>query len=493
MKRVPTADRVERNTAFIHAADGKAGSEKKEDGVTAGGDGSAKLAFKKIKLSSRKESSKAEKLNSPRAEQDALISPVSSPVRQSTNAGQTPPSLAFSAWKPTTSMPQLLGAGSKPPAPPAPSNPAPTHMPVTQPSGQAKPAMEPAHASNDDRRQQWQQRDQPSFIFDEITDPSLLRLFDTAGPGSQTAQAPPQPSERDQARQLQPIAAAIKEAIEGVLADVMKQFMTAVKGENGAKQELYKAFNAFSEMMQVFNRAKIAAIDGKEVEMQAELRTIRSTLEKFLRLGFTDVTQHFSIEKHEKDGLKKGLQGLLALCRQWLHEKGEEHVRPCSPSLAPSSPETRQRAISSPVRSSEPWVRTEDSKTSKPSLHLSMQLSPRASQHRIGPASPGAAATPSPTSTPPGSPLTSLGVSPVSSPVASPRESSKSFRLSALIGATLSPRSRDAGRRESPVKGQARKSLQIAPGTISESLHQQSDKTATQDKATIQNNNETLH
>lgn len=489
MKRAPIADRADRNAAILHSADAKASSRKQGNSVTTDSDASNKSSLKKIKLSTRKDSHKAERLDGPKAEEHALVSPVSPSLKRSADAGQAVHSQASSARILATSMPLLHGADSKLTTTLSPPGPVPADIPVNQRSSQTGPDAEPAQASNDDRRQQWLQRDQPSFIFDEITDPSLLALFDTAVPESPAAQAAPQLGKREQAQRLQPVAAAIKKGLEGVLADVMKQFMTAAKQESVPKGEFYKAYNALSEMVQVFNRAKIAAADGREPVMLAELATIRSRLDEFLRLGFMDGARHFSIEKQEKDALRKGLQGLLAQCRQWLHDDEEENARTWSPSLAPSSPETRQRALSSPVRPGEPRVQAEDSRISRLSLNLSGHLSPRPSQHRIGPASPGAAATASPASTPPASPLNS----PIASPVVSPRESSKSFRLSALIGATLSPRSRDPGRRESPVKGHARKSLQIEPGSLAELLHQPGDKPATQDKALPQKNSKTFY
>lgn len=496
MKRTSTADRADKNAAMFHSTDGKASTVKHENSATTDGDASSKSSCKKIKLSTRKESSKVEKLSQPKAEQHALISPESSSsssLTHSVDAGQAAPSQAVGVRKLTASAPVLHGTGGKLPATAETASPAPAYMPAKERSSQPRPDLELTQTGNDSRRQEWLQRDQQSFIFDEITDPSLLALFDMVAPVSPTVQTAPQLSDREQARRLQPIAHAITRALEGVLADVMRKFMSATKRDAVPKTEFQEAYNAFAAMMQVFNRAKIAAVDGKEAGMLAELKTIRSTLDEFLRLRFHEGARYFGIEKQEKEALGKALNALLTQCGKWLDGDEEEIVSPWSPSLAPSSPETRQRAVSSPVKPSESWPQTEDGRASKLSLNLSGHIIPRPSQHRIGPPSPASAATASATSTPPGSPLTSPVASPVASPVVSPKESSKSFRLSALIGSTLSSRSRDAGRKEPAVKGHARKSLQIEPGSLAQMLPQQSDKPVTQDKAMPQKNNKTLY
>lgn len=499
MKRASTLDRPGRQAAMRHAAGAKTTTGKEEDSVTTDGDASSKSSSKKIKSGTRKDSNTAGNLGHVKAIEHALASPVSPAAEKSTDAGQAASFHAASVRKLTASMPVLLGADSRLPARTGTGSPAPAALPVKERSSHAQPDAEPPQAAGDSRRQQWLQRDQPSFIFDEITDPSLLALFDPVVPGSPTAQAAQQLGEREHRRQLQPIAHAIKRALEGVLADLTRKFMTAVKRDGTPTAELQEAHHAFSEMMQVFNRAKIAAVDGKEADMFAELTIIRATLDQFLRLRFKEVARHSSIEKLEMETLRTGLQALLAQCREWLHEDEEETVRPWSPSLAPSSPETRQRALSSPVKPSEPWRQTEDGRTGRLSSSLSGNLSPRPSQHRMGPASPGRAATASPTSTPLNTPLSTPLSSPLTSPivspkaVASPKESSKSFRISALLGSTLSPRSRDPERRESPVKGHARQSSLTDPDSRADLPSQHNDKPVTQERAVTQKNSKTLY
>jgi hypothetical protein len=503
MKRASTLDRSDRPAAVRHAVVATAGTGKEENIVTTDGDALDKSPSKKIKLRTRKESKPVGNQSQVKTIEQALVSPVSPPIAKAKDAGQVVPSHAASVRKPAASVPVLRGADSRLASTADTARAAPADMPVKEHPSQIQTDAEPSPISSDSRRQEWLQRDQQSFIFDEITDPTLLALFDTMVPGSPTAQAAQQLSERERMRQLQPIAHAIKRALEGVLAEVMRKFMTAASRDGIPTLELQNAHHAFSEMVQLFNRAKIAAVDGKEADMLAELTTIRSSLEEFLRLRFKEGARHFSIEKPERETLRTGLHDLLAQCREWLHEDGEENARPWSPSFAPTSPEPRQRAVSSPVRPSEPWTQTEDGKTGRLSSSLSGQLSPRPSQHRIAPSSPGAATAASPTSTPVSSPFTSPSASPFTSPVvspvmspkavASPRESSKSFRFSGLIGAALSPRQRDAGRKESSVKGHARQSLLTDPGARADLASQQSDKPVTQEKLAPQKSSKTLY
>jgi hypothetical protein len=503
MKRAPTLDRSGRQAVIRHTVDAQATTGKEENSVTTDGDAFGKSPSKKIKLSTIKESKPVGNLSQEKTTEQVLVSPVSPPISEAADARQAAPSHAAAVRKPAASVPVLRGADSKLPSTADTACPAPADMPVQEHASKTQPDVEPPRIANDSRRQEWLQRDQQSFIFDEITDPSLLALFDTTVPGSPTAHAAQQLSEREHIRQLQPIAHAIKRALEGVLADVMRKFMTAARRDAVPTMEFQDAHHAFSEMVQLFNRAKVAAVDGNEADMLAELTSIRSALDEFLRLRFKEGARHFSIEKLERETLRTGLHDLLAQCREWLHEDEKEKVSAWSPSLAPSSPEARQRAVSSPVKPSEPWEQTEDGKTGRLSSSLSGQLSPRSSQHRIGPTSPGAAAAASPTSTPVTSPFTSPSASPFTSPVVSPimspkavvspKESTKSFRFSALIGSVLSPRPRDAGHKESPAKGHSRQSLLTDPGARADLPSQQSDKPFTHEKPTPQKSNKTLY
>ena len=477
------------------------------------GDALSKPPSKKIKLSTKKESSLVGNLSQAKKMEQALVSPVSPPIAEATDAGQAAPPHAAPLRKVTSSVPALRSADSKLPVTATTASPAPAGMAVKGYSSQTQPDEEPARIANDSRRQEWLQRDQQSFIFDEITDPSLLALFDTTAPGSPTAHSAQQLTEREQMRQLQPIAHAIKRALEGVLADVMKKFMSAGRRDGMPTAQFQEAHHAFSEMVQLFNRAKVAAVDGKEADMLAELTSIRSSLDEFLRLRFKEGARHFNIEKLERERLRTGLHDLLSQCREWLHEDEYEYekARPWSPSFAPLGPEARQRAVSSPVRPSEPWTHTEDGRTARLSSSLSAQLSARPSQHRFGPNSPRAAAAASPTSTPISSPFTSPSASPFTSPVVSatlspilspvlspkaamsPKESTKSFHISALIGSVLSPRPKDAGRRDSTVKVHARQSLLTDPGSHADLPSQQGDNPVPQEKVMPQKSSKTLH
>jgi hypothetical protein len=367
-------------------------------------------------------------------------------------------------------------------------------------SSSSDPRQEPCSlvTSNSSRRQQWLEKDQPSFIFDEITDPLVLTLCDTAIQAGPLTATMGKLNERERKQQFQPIANAIKKALETVLADVMRKFMMARQRDGIPKPEVQEAHHAFSEMVQMFNRAKVAAVDGQEAMMLAELRSIRPALEELITLRLKNLVQHFGAEKDEREALKSGLRALLGQCREWLHEDMEETVRPWSPSSAPASPGARQRAISSPVKPSEPWAQNESDRADRLSSSLSGHMSPRPSQHRIGTSSPSASLTPGSTSrsllSPADSPVASPVISPVTSPVLnptavnSPKEGAKSFRLSALLGASLSPRSRDGGRKESPVKAQARQSL-LNDSTSRASLPaQQGDMSAIPETAVTEKN-----
>ncbi|MFL6717373.1 MAG: hypothetical protein ACJ8G3_13540 [Burkholderiaceae bacterium] len=488
-------------------AQAKPSKSKEDSSVTTDGDALSKPPSKKIKLGTKKESSLAGNLSQAKKMEQALVSPVSPPTAEATDAGQAAPPHAAPVRKVTSSVPVLRSADSKLPAKASTASPAPAEMAVKGHSTQGQPDEEPARIANDSRRQDWLQRDQQSFIFDEITDPSLLALFDTAVPGSPTAHAAQQLTEREQVRQLQPIAHAIKKALEGVLADVMRKFMHAGSRDGMPTVQSQEARHAFSELVQLFNRAKVAAVDGKEADMLDELTSIRSSLNEFLQLRFKEGTRHFSIEKQERERLRTGLHDLLLQCREWLHEDENESTRPWSPSFAPLDPEARQRAVSSPIRPSEPWTLTEDGRTGRLSSSLSAQLSARPSQHRFGPTSPGAAAAASPTSTPISSPFTSPSASPFTSPVVSPilspilsskaamspKESTKPFHISALIGSVLSPRPKEAGRKESAVKGHARQPVLTDPGSHADLPSQQSDKPVPQEKVMPQKSSKTLH
>jgi hypothetical protein len=470
MKRVATLGRTERQ-ASVPSAEAAEASTGKEENKAQGNEGTSGHPPSK-KLASRKDSAPVKSTSHPKGMEPGLASPVSSHRKEAADARQTTPSHAASLPNPHASPPVLRNMDSKQTTITATEmraslsangmvNGSSNHTPHE--------AYRPATA-NDGRRQQWQEKEQHSFIFDEITDPVLLTLFEPA-----TLAAPPsagnaQQSEREQRQRLQPIATAIKKALESVLADVMRKFMGAGKRDGIPKPEVQEAHHVFSEMVQMFNRAKVAAVDGQEARMLEELRGIRPVLEEFLTLRLKNVVQHLSAEKEEMEALKSGLRALLHQCGKWLDADEEETIRPWSPSNAPASPGARQRAVSSPVKPSEPWAQVESNTTDRLSLSLSGHLSPRPSQHRIGPSSQSAGLMSRATSSPLASPLTSPVTSPVtnSKAVTSPKEGSKSLRFSALLASPLSPRSRDGGRKESPVKGPA------MPSSLSDSASRSS-------------------
>lgn len=493
MKRAPTLDKHGKQSAEQYAAAAKASISKEENNVTADNKTSGQSPFKKLKLSVRKDSASAKNIAQSEETEQRPSSPVSSPRREPSDVRQTAQSHGAAMRSPNASVPVLRNASGKPAATTetAVAVPASADMPGRAGSGPSQENCISPETSNASRRQQWLEQDKPSFTFDEITDPSLLALFDTVVPAVATAATAPQLREREQKQQLQPIAQAIKKALESVLADVTRKFMTTGKQEGIPKPELQKAHHAFSELMQMFNRAKVAAVEGQEAMMMTELQNICPALEQFIARGLKDAIQHIDAEKSDKEVLKTGLRTLLAQCRAWLGEPKEETARPWSPSFAPSSPQARQRSVSSPVKATEPWAQPESGNMSKMSASFSGPLSSHASQHRIGLPGPGITSTPSPTSTPLSSPL----ASPVQSPtvVVSPKASAKSFRLSALIASPVSPRSREASRKDFSVKGQARQSSLNESTSHSSLPVQQSDKPAIPEKAKTEKSKKPLH
>lgn len=480
MKRASTLDKHGRHSAEQNAAAAKASLGKEENNVTGDSRASGNSPFKKIKLSIRKDSASARNVSQSEEPEQRPGSPLSSPRKEAENAGQTPQS-PVAAMR-NASMPVLRNAGSKPStttsaALAVPDSAGTQAQSSSGPSQQRPLSPETAVSS---RRQQWLEQDKPSFVFEEITDPTLLALFDKQVPALASAATTPQLSDREQARQLQPIANAIKTALEGVLAGVVRKFMKATS-QHGVPTDAYQAaHHEFSELIQMFNSAKMAAVDGQEGKMIAELQAISSALDRFIVGGLNNAIEQFGCDKSEKAKLKAELRTLLAQCREWHGEDREEAVRPWSPSFAPSSPQGRQRSVSSPSKANEPWAETESSRINRLSASFPGPISPHPSQHRISLSLPAASATLSPASTPPGSPL----ASPVQSPksVASPKESVKPFRLSTLIGSPGSPRSKEASRKESSVKGLARQSSASESTSHSSLPGQHSDKRAEKDK-----------
>ena len=486
MKRASTLDKHGKQAAEQFAATAKASIGKEENNGTADSKTSGNSPFKKIKLSSRKESVSGRNVSHSEETEQRPSSPISSPRRETTNAGQTTQPPVASMRNANASMPVLRNASSKLSTTTgvgvAVALAASADTQVQASSGPSQQSSLSPAAANASRREQWIAQDKPSFVFDEITDPSLLALFDTPAPDATPAAATPPLSEREQKRQFQPIADAITKALQSDLANVMRKFMETSRQQGARTPEYQAAHHAFSGLMQMFNRAKVAAVDGQEAQMIAELQNICQTLEEFIAVGLKDVIQQFIGEKSEKATLKTGLRTVLAQCREWLGEDREETVRPWSPSFAPSNPQGRQRSVSSPVKANEPWAETESGKMNRLSASFSGPISPHPSQHRIGPSIPGTAATFSPASTPSGSPLSS----PVQSPkaVVSPKDGTKSlFRLSTLIGSPGSPRTKDASRKDSSVKGQSKQFLLNESTSQSSLLVQQGDKPATPEKA----------
>ncbi|HEX8883866.1 MAG TPA: hypothetical protein VF797_05210 [Noviherbaspirillum sp.] len=494
MKRASTLDKHSTQLAEQHAATAKANISKEENNGTADNKTSGHSLFKKIKLSVRKDSAPATSVSHCGETEQRPSSPVSSPRRETASARQTTESCAAGMRSPNASAPVLRNASSKlsTAAEAAEAVPASADTQVQASSGPSHGDLLSPETDTASRRQQWLEKDKFSFVFEEVTDPTVLALCDTLVPSGAPAATGPQLSEREQKRQLQPIADAIKTALESAFADVMRKFMDAGKQQGVPTPEYQAAHHAFSGLMQMFNRAKVAAVEGREAEMIAELQNICPVLEKFIANGLKDATQHFSGEKSEKVLLKTGLSTLLAQCREWLGEDKEEAIRPWSPSFAPSSPQGRQRSVSSPVKANESFAETEGDKIRRMSASFSGPISSHPSQHRIGLSIPGMAATLSPTSTPSGSPLTS----PVQSPqtLISPKESTKSlFRLPTLIGSPGSPRTKEASRKDSSVKGQSRQSL-LNESTSHASLSvPQCDKPASLEKAKTEKSKKKFH
>lgn len=483
MKRAPTLDKHGRQTAEQNAVAAKASISKEENNVTADNKTSGTTPFKKLRLSARKDGTSVKNISQSEETEQRPTSPVSSAPRDTANAEQTTESNVAAMRSPNASVPVLRNASSKlatttGAALAVPASPDTRVQASSAPRQENLLSPEPANAN---RRQQWLEQEKPSFIFAEITDPSLLALFDTALPAVAPVATGPQSSDREQKRQLQPIAHAIRKALESILADVTRKFMTTGKQDGVPKPEFQKAHHAFSELMQMFNRAKVAAVDEQEAIMVAELKSICPALEQFIARGLKDAIQHFSAEKSEREALKTALRSLLVQCREWLGEDKEEAVRPWSPSFAPSSPQGRHRSVSSPVKANEPWIPTESGNMSRLSASFAGPLSSHSSQHRIGPFIPGSTATLSPTSTPSGSPLTS----PVQSPktIFSPKDGTSSFRLSTRIGSPGSPRAKDASRKDSSVKGQSRQSMSNESTSHSSLVVQPRDKPDTPEKA----------
>lgn len=459
MKRVATLGSTERQASVSSAEAAKASTGKEENKAARDRETSGYSPSKKLKLGSRKDSAAAQSTSHPRGTEPALASPVSPRRKEAADVRQTKPSHTDSLLNLSASPPVLRSTEHKQTTittTATPGSPSANVM-ATGSSNHVAHEVCPSATANDERRQQWQEKLQNSFIFDEITDPVVLALAEPITLAAPSATSNAQQSEREQRQRLQPIALAIKKALENDLAEVTRKFMLLGKRDDIPKPEVQEAHHVFSELMQMFNRAKVAAVDGHEDRMLDELKNIQTALTEFITLRLKKVIQHLGAEKEERDALKSRLRALLKQCGEWLPKNGEETVRPWSPSNAPASPGARQRAVSSPAKPSEPWAQAESNITDRLSLSLPVHLSPRPSQHRVGPSSPTAGLTPGATSSPLASPLTSPVSSSVvnSKAVTSPKESFKSFRLSALL---TSPRSKDAGRMEALVKGQAKPS-----------------------------------
>ena len=482
MKRAPTIDKHGRQAAEQYASAAKASVSNEENNPTAETKASGNSPFKKIKLSVRRESASARQASHAEEAEQRPSAPISSPRRETVHAGQTPQPDRAAMRNSSASMPVLRDAGSSPATTTGAAEAVAAEKQSQLPPGPVETTLSAPGTDTATRRQQWLAQDKPSFVFDEITDPVLLALCDQPASAAASPASAPQPGDRERKRQFKPIADGIKAALEGVLATGMRKFMHASRQDGARTAQFQAAHHAFSELIQLFNKAKVAAVDGKEAEMLAELREICPALEQFMAQNLKDVVRHFNAEKSERDALKTGLRSLLDQCREWLGEHREDAGSTWSPSLAPSSPQSRQRSASSPARPNEPWAGIETAKASRLSATFSGPIGLHPSQHRLTAAAvPGATSTPSPASTPPGSPLSS----PVHSPkaVVSPKDNAKSFRLSTLLGSPGSPRAKDASRRDSSVRDQSRKSLLSESASQSSLPAQNDDKPAAAEKA----------
>lgn len=182
----------------------------------------------------------------------------------------------------------------------------------------------------------------------------------------------------------------------------------------------------FYTLLPLLQAAKIAASNGDEAEMSSKLSQAELGIGMFIDQHLKHAAQVFNVEKSEKAAMKRGLVDLAANCRAW---QGKATV-PEHRGKSVISPESRQRAQSSPVRPANPWAGTQAKPVRHSSLRHSDATSPRSSFHRVRSANGDGSPAGSPAASPPSSPT----ASPIKSPVTSPRGAGKSSRPASVIG-----------------------------------------------------------
>ena len=304
-----------------------------------------------------------------------------------------------------------------------------------------------AGAGPGNRRDLWLQRAAPSFIFDDITDPALLSLFQPPSASSPASDADARLSEaqdrlaeRERKRKLALVGDAMTRQVQGVLADFIREFSNAA-AKGGEQTERYaQARQTFYQVLKVFNSAKVAAYAGDRDDMVVKLEEAQSGWSAFARVDFKHVAKVFQKSSQDTAALKRALAALLVQCSHWLADD-DTASPPASPAGGSSG---RQRACSTPVKPSAGWADPELKDLAGAGGKPSEPHSPRSAQHRLAhsfTAAPGAA--PRAASGP--SPLASPTGSPPATPVHSPRSSASlqhAFLVPGVLG-TLAASVRD--------------------------------------------------
>lgn len=302
--------------------------------------------------------------------------------------------------------------------------------PPVSPREQAPAMSSSSQESGAGRRELWLANEKFSFVFDEITDTNVLALADVPAADEPDTRAIATESlarltEKARRNGLTLIAQEIQRGIEGPLGLVMKGFMQASKSHEG-EQSYQAARESFYELPRLLQAAKIAATNGEEAAMSSKLSEAEVRISSFVEQHFRHAAQVFNAEKSEKIAMKRGLADLAANCRAWK----EKATIPAPGGQPAPSPDTRQRAQSSPVRPAVPWAGVETKPARQSSLRHSDATSPRSSFHRVRSVNGDGSPAGSLAASPPPSPT----ASPIKSPLTSPRGAGKSSRPASVIG-----------------------------------------------------------
>lgn len=276
-----------------------------------------------------------------------------------------------------------------------------------------------------ERRGQWISREQLSFVFDEITDPAILALSSgsalatdaTEPPHAPSAQLAEQLAEKARKHALANLAKEIQRALEGPLANIIRQFMQIRPQQQQDHSDYESASKAFYELMPALQLAKVAAMNGNEAEMLSQLEKAQEQIAAWIATHWKPASRQFKVEKAVKAELKNDLVELLDDCDRW--RKGANAAKDNAPPLSPNS---RQRSHSSPLKPGAAWSSVEAKPSQQTLLRHADATSPKSSHHRIKPTSGEASQSASPAS------------SPVASPVSSPRAPGKHGRPASVIG-----------------------------------------------------------